>query len=43
MSKQEICSLLERTKKGPYGSKVETYKKKEATATHRVHHDGEPA
>lgn len=42
MSKQEISSLLERTKKGPYGSKIETYKKKEAAATHRVHHDGEP-
>jgi uncharacterized protein len=30
MSKQEVSSLLERTKKGPTGSKIETYKKKEA-------------
>jgi uncharacterized protein len=43
MSRQEISSLLERTKKGPYGSKIETYKKKEAGARHKVHRDGEPA
>ena len=30
MSKQEISSLLDRTKKGPIGSKIEAYKKKEA-------------
>jgi uncharacterized protein len=30
MSKQEISSVLERTKKGPIGSKVENYKKPEA-------------
>jgi predicted aldo/keto reductase-like oxidoreductase len=42
MSKQEITMLLERTKKGEIGSKVEWYKKKEANATSPVHHDGEP-
>jgi aryl-alcohol dehydrogenase-like predicted oxidoreductase len=42
MSKQEISSLLDRTKKGEYGSKIETYKKKEAGARHKLHHDGEP-
>jgi uncharacterized protein len=42
MSKQEITTLLNRTKKGEIGSKVESYKKKEANAVHRVHHDGEP-
>jgi predicted aldo/keto reductase-like oxidoreductase len=41
MSKQEITTLLERTKKGEIGSKVEWYKKKEANATSPVHHDGE--
>ena len=30
MSKQEISTLLDRTRKGPIGSKIETYKKKEA-------------
>jgi predicted aldo/keto reductase-like oxidoreductase len=43
MSKQEITSILERTKKGPYGSKIESYKKPEAGAFHRPHNDGEPA
>ncbi|HUQ95449.1 MAG TPA: aldo/keto reductase, partial [Bryobacteraceae bacterium] len=32
MSGKEISTLLERTSKGPIGSKVETYKKKEAGA-----------
>lgn len=44
MSKAEISSILERTKKGPYGSKIENYKKPEAGAFHhRLHNDGEPA
>jgi aryl-alcohol dehydrogenase-like predicted oxidoreductase len=30
MSQQEISTLLDRTRKGPFGSKIETYKKKEA-------------
>lgn len=43
MSASEKQTLLSRTKSGPTGSKVETYKKKEAGATHRVHHDGDLA
>ena len=43
MSKVEKQELLARTQKGPKGSKVETYKVKEAGARHRVHRDGEPA
>jgi predicted aldo/keto reductase-like oxidoreductase len=44
MSPQEISSLLDRTRKGPIGSKVETYKKPESTGYHhRVHQDGELA
>ena len=44
MSGQEISSLLDRTRKGPIGSKVETYKKPESTGYHhRVHQDGELA
>lgn len=43
MSGKEISTLLERTSKGPIGSKVETYKKKEAGARYqRPHRDGEP-
>ena len=42
MSKQEITTLLERTKKGEVGSQVERYKKKEANASSPVPHDGEP-
>ncbi len=43
MSKHEKEELLARTKGGPHGSRVETYKKKEAGATHRLHHDGDLA
>jgi uncharacterized protein len=43
MSTQEISSILDRTKKGPYGSKIERYKKPESSARHKLHHDGEPA
>lgn len=43
MSAAEKQTLLSRTKEGPTGSKVETYKKKEAGATHHVHHDGDLA
>ncbi len=40
MSKQQVSLLLHRTRQGPIGSKVETYKKKESGARHRVHRDG---
>ncbi len=40
MSSSEISSLLDRTRQGPTGSKVETYKKPEAGARHRLHQDG---
>jgi predicted aldo/keto reductase-like oxidoreductase len=44
MSPAEVSAILERTAKGPYGSKVETYKRKESAAyAHPVHRDGEPA
>jgi uncharacterized protein len=42
MTKSEMASLLERTSKGPYGSKIETYKKPETNANHPLHNDGEP-
>jgi predicted aldo/keto reductase-like oxidoreductase len=44
MTGPEISTLLERTGKGPFGSKIESYKKKEATASldEPVHRDGEP-
>lgn len=42
MSKQELSSMLERTKKGPYGSSVEGYKRKTQGASFRLHRDGEP-
>jgi uncharacterized protein len=41
MSEQEVSSILDRTKKGPYGSKIETYKKPQTAAGQRVHHDGD--
>ena len=43
MSKQEISTLLERTRKGPHGSKVERYKRPEQGACYRPHSDGELA
>jgi predicted aldo/keto reductase-like oxidoreductase len=44
MSPAEISTLLERTAKGPIGSKIENYKKPEAKAEgHRIHQDGQPA
>ncbi len=43
MSKQEQAALLARTKQGPYGSKIERYKKPEPGARHRPHSDGEVA
>jgi predicted aldo/keto reductase-like oxidoreductase len=43
MSKKEKEELLARTKQGPYGSKVETYKKPQAGSWHPVHRDGELA
>lgn len=45
MSGPEISTLLDRTSKGPIGSKIETYKKKETAAglyEHPSHRDGEP-
>jgi predicted aldo/keto reductase-like oxidoreductase len=42
MSPQEIDALLARTGKGPHGSNIEQYKKKESAASfHRLHYDGE--
>ena len=43
MSRKEKEVILARTKDGPHGSKVESYKKPEAGARRRLHHDGEPA
>ena len=43
MSKNEKQTLLARTRQGPHGSKVETYKKPESGASHRLHQDGELA
>ena len=45
MTGPEMSSLLERTGKGPTGSKIENYKKKEASASlHQpIHRDGDPA
>lgn len=43
-SPQEISSILDRTRKGPIGSQVENYKKKEpwlSAANYRQHVDGE--
>jgi uncharacterized protein len=41
LSKQEISSLLARTRKGPHGPEIEKYKKGRASAAVR-HLDGEP-
>jgi predicted aldo/keto reductase-like oxidoreductase len=44
MSKAEMTTLLNRTKQGPTGSKVERYKRAETAAGNRNRHrDGEPA
>ena len=43
MSRSEISVLLHKTKQGQFGSKIETYKKPQAGAMHRLHHDGDPA
>ncbi|WP_051669879.1 aldo/keto reductase [Bryobacter aggregatus] len=44
MTPAEMSSILDRTSKGPVGSKIESYKKKESTAMHHaVHRDGDPA
>lgn len=44
MTPAEMSSILERTSKGPTGSGIETYKRKESNALlHPVHRDGEPA
>lgn len=42
MTKQEMSVLLHRTRQGPTGSKVETYKKKEGSAMQPAHRDGDP-
>ena len=41
MSPAEISAIHDRTKKGPYGSKIERYKKPEASARHAIHNDCE--
>ena len=41
MSRKEQNELISRMKQGPYGSKIEQYKKKEQGAMHPVHRDGE--
>lgn len=41
MTPAEISTLLDRTKGGPTGNKVETYKRAPAGAFARPHHDGE--
>lgn len=45
MSPAEVSQTLDKTSKGPYGSRIERYKKKEPNAglTHPIHRDGEPA
>ena len=43
MSAAEKQALLARTRQGPFGSRVERYKKPEAGAWHRTHTDGETA
>jgi aryl-alcohol dehydrogenase-like predicted oxidoreductase len=43
MSQAEITSLLERTRKGQYGSKIERYKRPPSGAARKPHQDGEPA
>ncbi len=44
LSPTEMTSILDRTSKGPTGSRIETYKRKESTAMrHAVHQDGERA
>jgi predicted aldo/keto reductase-like oxidoreductase len=43
MNKSEISVLLHKTRQGQFGPKIETYKKPQAGARHRVHHDGEIA
>ncbi|MCC6857992.1 MAG: aldo/keto reductase [Bryobacterales bacterium] len=42
MSRNEQQQVLARTHKGPFGSGIERYKRKEAGALHPVHQDGEP-
>jgi|SRR5688572_4157111 len=43
LTRSEISVLLHKTKQGQFGSKIETYKKPQAGATHRLHHDGDRA
>jgi len=43
MTPQEISALLERTKQGPHGVEVESYKRKPGSAAYPRHRDGEPA
>jgi aryl-alcohol dehydrogenase-like predicted oxidoreductase len=44
MSQQEMGSLLARTKNGPLGTKVERYKRREASESKdQLHEDGSPA
>ncbi|MFB3777341.1 MAG: aldo/keto reductase [Bryobacteraceae bacterium] len=43
MTPREISELLARTKQGPYGAKVESYKRKPGTASYPTHRDGDAA
>jgi aryl-alcohol dehydrogenase-like predicted oxidoreductase len=43
MTKAEIAAVLERTRKGPHGVQIESYKRKPGTACHPGHRDGERA
>jgi len=41
MSQQEMISLLERTRKGPHGTQIERYKRKQTGAACALHRDGD--
>jgi aryl-alcohol dehydrogenase-like predicted oxidoreductase len=43
MTKAEIAAVLERTRKGPHGVQIESYKRKPGTACRPAHRDGERA
>ena len=43
MTPEEISELLARTKQGPYGVKVENYKRKPGSASYPAHRDGDAA
>jgi predicted aldo/keto reductase-like oxidoreductase len=43
MTPEEISELLARTRQGPYGVKVENYKRKPGSASYPAHRDGDAA